>query len=169
MLAGVNYPERGEERARPGTVDSPCPPGSSPVERAVREEPRESAVQPRLAAVTRAAEPVEVLQGERASEGLRPQRPGDVDRKPVGQLRGGTAASLAHRDLDAEWLLSGCDAVGRKAVVVPGEVYGGGVLVAPATDTADRSARSDPQPVQGSFEEGQEQDARRVRGHGGLP
>ena len=136
--AGVNYPERSEERARPCAVDSPGPPGSSPVERAGRKEPREPAVQPGLAPVTRAAEPVEVLQGERPPERLGSHRPGDVDGEPVVELRGRTAAALAHRDLDAEWLLSGCDAVGRKAVVVPGEVYGGGVLVAPATDAADR-------------------------------
>ena len=55
VLAGVNYPERSEECARPGAVESPGPPGSSPVERAVRKEPRQPAVQPRLAAVTRAA------------------------------------------------------------------------------------------------------------------
>ena len=46
VLAGVNYPERSKEHARPGAVDSPGPPGSSPVERAVRKEPREPAVQP---------------------------------------------------------------------------------------------------------------------------
>ena len=36
VLAGVNYPERSEERARPGAVESPGTPGSSPVERADR-------------------------------------------------------------------------------------------------------------------------------------
>ena len=132
---------RGARNTRPGAVDSPGPPGSSPVERAVREEPREPAVQPGLAAVAGAAEPVEVLQGERPPERLGSHRPGDIDREPVVELSGRTAAALAHRDLDAGWLLSGCDAVGRKAVVVPGEVYGGGVLVAPAADAADRSAR----------------------------
>ena len=138
MLAGVNYPERAEERTRPGAVESPGPPGSSPVERAGRKEPRQPAVQPGLAPVAGAAEPLQVLQGERSPERLRSHRPCDVDGKPVVELRGGTVAALAHRDLDAEWLLSGCDAVCRKAVVVPGEVYGGGVLVAPATDAADR-------------------------------
>ena len=137
-IAGVNHPERAEEHVRPCAVDSPGPPGSPPVERAGRKEPRQPAVQPGLAPVARAAEPVEVLQGERPPERLRSHRPGDVDREPVVELRGGTAAALAHRDLDAEGLLSGCDAVGRKAVVVPGEVYGGRVLVAPATDAADR-------------------------------
>ena len=103
-----------------------------------RRAPRQPAVQPRLATVTGAAEPVQVLQRERPSERLRSHRPCDVDREPVVELRGRTSASLAHRDLDAEWLLSGCDAVGCEAVVVPGEVYCGGVLVAPATDAADR-------------------------------
>ena len=139
--AGVNYPERSEEHARPGAVDSPGPPGSSPVQRAGRKEPRQPAVQPGLAAVTRAAEPVQVLQGERPPERLRSHRPGDIDREPVVELRGRTATALAHRDLDAEWLLSGCDTVGRKAVVVPGEVYGGGVLVAPAADAEEMTAR----------------------------
>ena len=106
VLAGVNYPERAEERARPGTVESPGPPGSPPVERADREEPREPAVQPGLATVTGAAEPVQVLQRERSSERLRSHRPGDVDRKPVVELRGRTAASLAHRYLDADGFLS---------------------------------------------------------------
>ena len=56
MPAGVNYPERSEEHARPGTVDSPGPPGTSPVQRAGRQEPRKPAVQPCLAAVTRAVD-----------------------------------------------------------------------------------------------------------------
>ena len=58
----------------------------------------------------------------------------------------GPPASLAHRDLDAEGLLSGCDTVGCKAVVVPGEMYGGGVLVAPATDAIDRPLPPAPDP-----------------------
>ena len=106
VLAGVNYPERSEEHVRPCAVESPGPPGSSPVERAVRKEPREPAVQPGLATVAGAAEPVEVLQGERPSERLGSHRPGDVDCEPVVELRGRPAAALAHRDLDAEWLLS---------------------------------------------------------------
>ena len=136
VLAGVNYPERSEEHARPGAVDSLGPPGSPPVERAGRKEPREPAVQPGLAPVTRAAQPVEVLQCEGAPERVCSYRPGDVDRKPVVDLRGSPSAALAHRHLDADRLLSGCDTVGRQAVVVPYEMYGGGVLVAPATDTA---------------------------------
>ena len=137
-LPASTIPRRSEEHAHPCAVESPGPPGTSPVERAGREEPRQPAVQPGLAPVTRAAEPVEVLQRERSPERLGSHRPGDVDREPVVELRGGTTTALAHRDLDAERLLSGCDTVCRKAVVVPCEVYGGGVLVTLATDAADR-------------------------------
>ena len=88
MLAGVNYPERSEEHARPCAVESPGPPGSSPVERAGREEPREPAVQPGLAPVAGAAEPVQVLQGERPPECLGSQGACDIEGQPVVELRG---------------------------------------------------------------------------------
>ena len=104
--AGVNYPERSEEHVRPCTVESPGPSGSSPVERAVREEPGECSVHPGLAPVAGVAEPVQVLQCERPPERLGSHRPCDIDGQPVVELRGMTVTALAHRDLDAEWLLS---------------------------------------------------------------
>ena len=137
-VAGVGHAHRSEEHVSPGAVQSPDPQCPSPVQRAGREEPRESAVQPGLAPVTRAAEKLKVLQCERPPERLGSHRPGDIDGEPVVQLVGGSTAALAHRHLYAGGLLSGCDAVGGQAVVVPGEVYRGCVLSAPATYTADR-------------------------------
>ena len=92
MLAGVNYPERSEEHARPCAVESPGLPGTSPVQRAGRKEPRQPTVLPGLAPVARAAEPVKVLQRERPPECLGSQGACDVDGEPVVELRGGTAS-----------------------------------------------------------------------------
>ena len=83
VLAGVNHSQRREEHARPGADESPGPPGSSPVQRAGRKEPREPAVQPCLAPVIRAVEPQEVLQCERP----RSQPSGDILGEAVGYLR----------------------------------------------------------------------------------
>ena len=85
MLAGVTEAERGKKHTGPRAIDPQGLAGSPPVHRARRQEARQPPVQPGLAPVTRAAEPLQVLQCERPSEGLGLKRPGDVDREPVVQ------------------------------------------------------------------------------------
>ena len=131
--------ELGTRQPRHGSISRALS-AHSPVHPAGREEPRKPAVHPGLATVTRAAEKLKVLQRERPPERLGSHRPGDVDSEPVVQLVGRPAAALAHRDLlYAGGLLSGCDAIGGQAVVVPCEMNRRGVLAAPSADSPDRS------------------------------
>ena len=62
---------------------------------------------------------------------------GHVVGDAVVQLLGGTGAHLAHRELDPRRLLARGHPVGVEAVLVPGQVNAGRVLVTPAASAAD--------------------------------
>ena len=139
-VAVVHHAHRSEEHSQPrlGSISGHSAPFASPSEQAA-EEPREPAVHPGLAPVTRAAQPncrFSSVNALLSASG--PHRPGDVDGEPVVQLVGGSTAALAHRHLDSGGLLSGCDPVGGQAVVVPCEMNRRGVPAAPAAASPDR-------------------------------
>ena len=109
-----------------------------PVERARRQELRQSPVLLGLARMAVVAEPSEVIQRECTKHRRWAQRPGYPGRQPVVDFVRLVAAYLAERMLDLVGMLSGCNAIGIQAVEVPAGPGACRAFIAPATDAGRR-------------------------------